>query len=57
MVLNDADPVHVINPRQICRTKDSSIITRAQSKVYRGVYTKRRILENSHKTLPYGYKN
>jgi hypothetical protein len=55
MILNKDPPVLVHNPSKIVRVKHFKIASRPESKMYRIVVTKRRLVENFD-TLPYGYK-
>jgi G:T-mismatch repair DNA endonuclease (very short patch repair protein) len=55
MILHNTSPKRVNNPRKIMRTKTHDIVSRPQSKIYRTVYTKRRIVTDTFNTLPYGH--
>jgi hypothetical protein len=55
MVLHSREEVVVEYPYKIRRTNYHELITTPQSKRYRVVYTKRRIVNSTYDTLPYGY--
>ncbi|KAK4885665.1 hypothetical protein RN001_001936 [Aquatica leii] len=56
MVLNDAVATYVQTDRRICRNSTYDVLSRPEKKVFRVNYTKRRRLEDSMDTLPYGYR-
>jgi hypothetical protein len=55
IVLEGAAAVYVTDPRKIMRTRDFNIISKPQSKIFRSVNNKRRIIPGRMVTLPYGY--
>jgi len=42
--------------RKIERTADNQLVTKMVKKKYRLVFDKRRVLENSFDTIPFGFK-
>lgn len=57
MILTDPTPVYTHDPHKIQKTKEFGIISKPQSKIYRAQNLKRRLLPNSHQTVPWGYKH
>ncbi|KAK4880439.1 hypothetical protein RN001_008585 [Aquatica leii] len=56
MVLDQAEDTYVQTDRRICRNSTFDVLSRPERKVFRVNYTKRRRLEDSMDTLPYGYR-
>ncbi|KAK4872979.1 hypothetical protein RN001_015008 [Aquatica leii] len=56
LVLDQAEDTYVQTDRRICRNSMYDVLSRPEKKVYRVNYTKRRRLEDSVDTLPYGYR-
>ena len=54
MILEKAPPVHVHNPKKIKREQVGVVVSEAQTKEYKFVFKKRRLVDNFD-TLPYGY--
>ena len=56
MIINNLQPVNIPFGRQIVRTKDHKVVTKAETnKIYQITYNKRKRVAN-YDTLPYGYK-
>ncbi|CAH0553368.1 unnamed protein product [Brassicogethes aeneus] len=56
MVCDNAEPTYVHNNRKICIKPNYDVISRPEPKIYRIGYNKRRRLDNSYDTVPYGYQ-
>jgi len=54
MILENAPPVHVHNPRKIKRKHGGVVVTELEMKQYKVVFYKRRLMDNFD-SLPYGY--
>ena len=54
MILENADPVHVHNPKKIKRKHGGMVVSEPESKEYKVVFKKRRLTDNFD-SLPYGY--
>jgi hypothetical protein len=57
MILDQSGPKYVRNEHQIVKTKQHDLVSKPQSKIYRVVFDKRRIVPGTYSTLPYGYKD
>ena len=53
MILENAAPVHVHKPKKIKRTQGGVAVSEPETKGYRVVFKKRRLMENFD-SLPYG---
>jgi len=53
-ILENAPPVHVHNPRKIKRKHGGVIVSELETKEYKFVFKKRRLMDNFD-CLPYGY--
>jgi hypothetical protein len=51
----DPTKEYVLSERRIARNKDHTVVTKTQTKTWRKVYTKRRVLPD-YSTVPWGYK-
>jgi hypothetical protein len=54
MILEEATPLHVHNPKKIKRKHGGVVVSEAETKEYKVVFKKRRLMDN-HDSLPYGY--
>jgi hypothetical protein len=55
MILQNAPPIHVHNPRNIKRKQGGVVVSEPESKEHKVVYKKRRLMDNLN-SLPYGYE-
>jgi hypothetical protein len=55
MILKDPTPVHVRNPKKIKRKHGGEVISAPESKEYKVVFKKRRLI-NDFDSLPYGFQ-
>jgi hypothetical protein len=55
MILQNALPVLVHNPRKMKRKQGVVVVSRPESKEYKAVFKKRCLMENLD-SLPYGYE-
>jgi len=54
MILENAPPVHVHNPRKIKRKHGGVVVWEPETKQYKVVFKKRRVMDNFD-SLTYGY--
>jgi len=54
MILENAPPVHVHNPRKIKRKHGGAVVSEPETKEYKFVFKKRRLMDNLD-SLTYGY--
>ena len=54
MILENASPVHVHNPRKIKLKHGGVVVSEPEMKQYKFVFKKRRLMDNFD-SLPYGY--
>jgi hypothetical protein len=54
MILEDATPLHVHNPKKIKRKHCCVVVSEDETKENKVVFKKRRLMDN-HDSLPYGY--
>ena len=54
MILEDAPPVHVHNPKKIKGKHGGIVVSEPETKEYKVVFKKRRLMGNFD-SLPYGY--
>jgi hypothetical protein len=54
MILEDDTPVHVHNPRKIKRKHGGVVVSETETKEYKVVFKKRRLMHNLD-SLPYGH--
>ncbi|KAK4882043.1 hypothetical protein RN001_005362 [Aquatica leii] len=57
MVLGEAEATYVNTDRRIVRNSMYDVISKPERKVFRVNYTKRRRVDDTMDTLPYGYRN
>jgi hypothetical protein len=55
MILEDDTPLHVHNPKKIKRKHGGVVVSEAETKEYKVVFKKRRLMDNFD-SLPYGYE-
>ncbi|KAK4886851.1 hypothetical protein RN001_003122 [Aquatica leii] len=54
-VLNNAEEVYVETDRRIARTSTYDVVSKPETKTYRVQYSKRRRINDTYDTLPYGF--
>ena len=55
MILENAIPVHVLNPNKIKRKQGGVVVSEKETKEYKVVFKKRRLM-GDFDSLPYGYE-
>ena len=55
MILEDAPPIHVHNPKKIKRKQGGIVVSEPETKEYKVVFKKRRLMDNFD-CVPYGYQ-
>jgi len=55
MILEDAPPVHVHNPKKIKRKHGGIVVSEPETKEYKGVFKKHWLMNNLD-SFPYGYQ-
>ena len=55
MILENAPPVHVHNPKKIKRKKVGVVVSEPETKEYKVVFKKRQLMDDFN-SVPYGYE-